>query len=199
VAAAIATIALTSFATVSLVRTALPDDLRLFHAIWPIVLTSAVAVILVMSTLYQALLEMVEELEQRELAAQHQALHDQLTGLANRALLEDRLKQVVGRYRRTGETAALLMLDLDRFKQVNDTLGHVAGDILVQEVGAASWPCCARRTPSPASAATNSPSCSSIPGIRSMSARSAARSSTTSASRSTLPAARHGSASASAR
>jgi diguanylate cyclase (GGDEF)-like protein len=135
VAAAIATIALTSFATVSLVRTALPDDLRLFHAIWPIVLTSAVAVILVMSTLYQALLEMVEELEQRELAAQHQALHDQLTGLANRALLEDRLKQVVGRYRRTGETAALLMLDLDRFKQVNDTLGHVAGDILVQEVG----------------------------------------------------------------
>jgi len=133
VAAAIATIALTSFATISLVRGAVPDP-RLFHTIWPIVLTSAVAVTLVMSTLYHSLVELVQELEKRELAAQHQALHDQLTGLANRALLEDRLEQVVGRYRRTGETAALLILDLDRFKQVNDTLGHVAGDTLVQEV-----------------------------------------------------------------
>ena len=134
-AAAIATIALTSFATISLVRGSVPDP-RLFNTIWPIVLTSAVAVTLVMSTLYHSLVELVEELEKREVAAQHQALHDQLTGLANRALLEDRLEQVVGRYRRTGETAALLMLDLDRFKQVNDTLGHVAGDSLVQEVGA---------------------------------------------------------------
>ena len=133
VAAAIATIALTSFATVSLVRGAIPDP-RLFNAVWPIVLTSAVAVTLVMSTLYRSLVDLVEELERREVAAQHQALHDQLTGLANRALLEDRLEQVVGRYRRTGEGAALLMLDLDRFKQVNDTLGHVAGDTLVQEV-----------------------------------------------------------------
>ncbi|MGZ8360987.1 MAG: diguanylate cyclase domain-containing protein, partial [Allosphingosinicella sp.] len=134
VAAAIATIAFTSFATISLVRVAMPD-LRLFNTIWPIVLTSAVAVVLVMSTLYRSLVELVEELERREISAQHQALHDQLTGLANRALLEDRLEQVVGRYRRTGESAALLMLDLDRFKQVNDTLGHVAGDALVQEVG----------------------------------------------------------------
>ncbi|MGZ8281658.1 MAG: putative bifunctional diguanylate cyclase/phosphodiesterase [Allosphingosinicella sp.] len=133
-AAAIATIAFTSFATISLVRVAMPD-LRLFNTIWPIVLTSAVAVVLVMSTLYRSLVELVEELERREISAQHQALHDQLTGLANRALLEDRLEQVVGRYRRTGESAALLMLDLDRFKQVNDTLGHVAGDALVQEVG----------------------------------------------------------------
>jgi diguanylate cyclase (GGDEF)-like protein len=135
VAASIATIALTSFATVSLVRAAVPD-LHLFHTIWPIVLTSAVSVVLVMSTLYRSLVELVEEMEKREIAAQHQALHDQLTGLANRALLEDRLEQVVGRYRRTGESAALLMLDLDRFKLVNDTLGHVAGDALVQQVAA---------------------------------------------------------------
>src|SRR5690606_35768169 len=65
---------------------------------------------------------------------QHQALHDRLTGLANRALLEDRLEQALNRYRRTGEQVALLMLDLDRFKQVNDTLGHNAGDLLVAEV-----------------------------------------------------------------
>jgi diguanylate cyclase (GGDEF)-like protein len=50
-------------------------------------------------------------------------------------LLEDRLGQALNRYRRTGEQVALLMLDLDRFKQVNDTLGHNAGDKLVQEVG----------------------------------------------------------------
>ena len=49
--------------------------------------------------------------------------------------LEDRLDQALTRYRRTGEQVALLMLDLDRFKQVNDTLGHNAGDKLVQEVG----------------------------------------------------------------
>ena len=88
-----------------------------------------------MSFLYRSLFDLVKELEQREAAAQHQALHDQLTGLANRALLEDRLDQALTRYRRSGEQVALLMLDLDRFKQVNDTLGHNAGDQLVLEVG----------------------------------------------------------------
>jgi diguanylate cyclase (GGDEF)-like protein len=88
-----------------------------------------------MSFLYRSLVDLVKELEERESAAQHLALHDQLTSLANRALLEDRLGQALTRYRRTGEQVALLMLDLDRFKQVNDTLGHHAGDKLVQEVG----------------------------------------------------------------
>ncbi|HEY5713061.1 MAG TPA: EAL domain-containing protein [Allosphingosinicella sp.] len=91
--------------------------------------------ILVMSFLYKSIVDLVEELETREASAQHQALHDQLTGLANRALLEDRLSQALTRYRRSGEQVALIMLDLDRFKQVNDTLGHNAGDKLVQEVG----------------------------------------------------------------
>src|SRR5688500_20015846 len=88
-----------------------------------------------MSFLYRSIVDLVQELEEREAAAQHLALHDQLTSLANRVLLEDRLSQAVSRYRRTGEQVALLMLDLDRFKQVNDTLGHNAGDMLVQEVG----------------------------------------------------------------
>ncbi len=135
VSAAVATLVLTNFATVSIVREDTSSRLELFGTIWPIALTSAVAVVLVMSFLYRSLVELVKELEERESAAQHLALHDQLTSLANRALLEDRLSQALTRYRRTGEQVALLMLDLDRFKQVNDTLGHNAGDKLVQEVG----------------------------------------------------------------
>ena len=135
VSAAVATIALTNFATVTMVRSQPGPDLALFGAIWPIALTSAVAIILVMSFLYKSLVDVVHELESREQAAQHQAMHDQLTGLANRALLEDRLNQALTHVRREGASVALLALDLDRFKQVNDTLGHAAGDLLVQEVG----------------------------------------------------------------
>ena len=135
VSAAVATIALTNFATVTIVKSQAGPDPALFGVIWPIALTSAVAVILVMSFLYKSLVDVVQELETREQAAQHQAMHDQLTGLANRALLEDRLNQALSRVRRDGASVALLALDLDRFKQVNDTLGHAAGDLLVQEVG----------------------------------------------------------------
>jgi diguanylate cyclase (GGDEF)-like protein len=134
VSAAIATIVLTNFATVAIVRSGAVDDMRMFGSIWPIALTSGVAVILVMSFLYRSLVEVVHELECREQAAQHQAVHDQLTGLANRTLLEDRLDQALSRVRRDGASVALHVLDLDRFKQVNDTLGHAAGDLLVQQV-----------------------------------------------------------------
>ncbi len=135
VSAAVATLVLTNFATVTIVRDENRTSIELFEAIWPIALTSAVAIVLVMSFLYRSIVELIQDLEEREAAAQHLALHDQLTSLANRALLEDRLSQALNRYRRTGEQVALLMLDLDRFKQVNDTLGHNAGDMLVQEVG----------------------------------------------------------------
>jgi diguanylate cyclase (GGDEF)-like protein len=134
VSAAVATLVLTNFATVSIVKDSVRSRVELFSTIWPIALTSAVAVILVMSFLYRSLVDLVQELEARQKAVQHQALHDRLTGLANRALLEDRLAQALTRYRRSGEQVALLMLDLDRFKQVNDTLGHNAGDVLVAEV-----------------------------------------------------------------
>jgi diguanylate cyclase (GGDEF)-like protein len=64
------------------------------------------------------------------------ALHDELTGLPNRRLFLDRLAISLERARRMGSKAAVLVVDLDRFKQVNDTLGHHAGDLLLQNVSA---------------------------------------------------------------
>lgn len=65
---------------------------------------------------------------------QHLALHDQLTGLPNRRLLEDRLQQAVELARRHGERLGVLFLDLDGFKRVNDEAGHAAGDVILKEI-----------------------------------------------------------------
>jgi diguanylate cyclase (GGDEF)-like protein len=64
----------------------------------------------------------------------HLALHDYLTGLPNRRLFQDRLSNALERARRTQTQAALLVLDLNRFKEVNDTQGHHIGDLLLQQV-----------------------------------------------------------------
>src|SRR3569623_1940424 len=71
------------------------------------------------------------QLEASKAQAQHLAFHDPLPGLANRALFNERLTRALADSHRTGKSVALLYLDLDRFKNVNDTLGHPAGDELV--------------------------------------------------------------------
>lgn len=65
---------------------------------------------------------------------EHQATHDPLTGLANRSLLMALVADAIARHQRHGQTLALLFIDLDRFKPVNDTLGHEAGDQVLREV-----------------------------------------------------------------
>jgi diguanylate cyclase (GGDEF)-like protein/PAS domain S-box-containing protein len=64
----------------------------------------------------------------------HQANHDILTCLPNRGLLEERMRQTLAHAQRHGRQAALLCLDLDRFKQINDTYGHSVGDICLKEI-----------------------------------------------------------------
>ncbi|WP_170162343.1 putative bifunctional diguanylate cyclase/phosphodiesterase [Caldimonas tepidiphila] len=77
----------------------------------------------------------ITALREAEAHSRYLALHDPLTGLPNRALFADRLDQALARLQRKRTAHALLSLDLDRFKQVNDTLGHHAGDELLREFG----------------------------------------------------------------
>jgi diguanylate cyclase (GGDEF)-like protein/PAS domain S-box-containing protein len=75
----------------------------------------------------------ITDRKQAEERIQHLAHHDALTGLPNRLLLEDRVTQAVLKSKRSGKSTAILFLDLDRFKNINDTLGHEVGDGLLIE------------------------------------------------------------------
>jgi diguanylate cyclase (GGDEF)-like protein/PAS domain S-box-containing protein len=77
----------------------------------------------------------ITERKQAQAALEHQAVHDALTGLPNRLLLHDRLSQAILSARRDETSLALLVMDLDRFKEINDTLGHHYGDLLLRELG----------------------------------------------------------------
>ncbi len=79
--------------------------------------------------------EMRRQIRSRQSALEHQALHDALTGLPNRTLLQDRLQQAIFTARRKGGNLALLIMDLDHFKEINDTLGHQVGDQILERIG----------------------------------------------------------------
>jgi diguanylate cyclase (GGDEF)-like protein len=74
--------------------------------------------------------------EEQNEQSTHRALHDGLTGIGNRTLFTDRLEWSIQAAKRTGTEVGLLLLDLDRFKEINDTLGHQQGDALLCEVAA---------------------------------------------------------------
>lgn len=82
----------------------------------------------------QALHLQLAEMTEQESASRYAALHDSLTGLANRSLFNDRLEHGLAQARRLGLTLAVMFMDLDGFKAVNDTHGHDVGDELLQEV-----------------------------------------------------------------
>ena len=97
-----------------------------------------------------AILRDVTERKLQEAELERMALHDALTGLPNRTLLSNRIEHAIRSAQRTGDHMAILLLDLDRFKDVNDTLGHQVGDQLLTEVaapGAAAAPVRYRRPP----------------------------------------------------
>jgi len=82
----------------------------------------------------EGLVHDISERRRAEAALEHQALHDALTDLPNRVFLRRRVEEATELARRDGQSTALLVLDLDRFKEVNDTLGHDHGDLLLREV-----------------------------------------------------------------
>ncbi|MBV9607232.1 MAG: EAL domain-containing protein [Solirubrobacterales bacterium] len=84
--------------------------------------------------LRRALIRAVER-KRAEAQLAHQAMHDQLTGLPNRALFLDRLGVALERSRRSGAPLAVLFLDFDNFKEINDTRGHAAGDHVLATLG----------------------------------------------------------------
>ena len=76
----------------------------------------------------------INEIRETEVALQHLATHDALTDLPNRFLMVDRLSQVLARAKRSGTAFAVLYMDIDRFKDVNDSRGHEFGDLLLHAV-----------------------------------------------------------------
>jgi diguanylate cyclase len=106
------------------------------HDLLPAAFAAAVVGLIALAGFLLLALGYQRQLIRQAAASRHQALHDPLTGLPNRELFADRVGQAIRTADRQLQPAALLLLDLDRFKDVNDTLGHHHGDVLLSQVAA---------------------------------------------------------------
>ncbi len=109
---------------------------RMVLAVAPGLVASIIISSLVMGWLLMRLRRASTQLHASEVQAQFLAFHDTLTGLPNRALFVDRLDRALIAARRSGKKVALHSIDIDRFKSINDTRGHPAGDELIRVIGA---------------------------------------------------------------
>ncbi|OQS34378.1 hypothetical protein B0T39_19550 [Chromobacterium haemolyticum] len=103
---------------------------------WGMLLVLSLALLTGLLLVSHHYLQLAHGRRQRENQLFYLANHDRLTGLANRNLFYDRLQHAISRVDRSGKRLALLFLDLDRFKPVNDTYGHITGDRILQLIAA---------------------------------------------------------------
>ena len=102
----------------------------------PIALVLEGVLLILFVSLFPVLSRATRQIDSHMEEIEHQALHDSLTGLPNRVLFHDRIETALANARRTGGRAAVLLLDLDGFKEINDALGHASGDELLRELAA---------------------------------------------------------------
>lgn len=121
--------------TLTLIHTPQPHEIRNFirRLAMPLVFASLIIIwVAIWATLFIAAL--LEKLRTQKDKMEHQAMHDALTSLPNRILMHDRIQMAMRVADRQQSELALLVLDLNRFKEINDTLGHHCGDLLLIEI-----------------------------------------------------------------
>lgn len=108
--------------------------LTLFRKTWPILILAMLVFCAAAAVMFLRGRSAAQALVASETRAKHMAYHDHLTGLPNRAMFAERMALALADMRRSGRAVGVLALDLDRFKLVNDTYGHAAGDELIADI-----------------------------------------------------------------